>query len=78
MLSCLAKRSMITENYENQVGIKEELKSGNRADFSIQHLMKSQLLSWSTKARIYCTILIPMVMYGVGDGCKTRGTSQLV
>ncbi|XP_039289321.1 uncharacterized protein LOC120352505 [Nilaparvata lugens] len=47
--------------------IKERLKAGNRAYFSLQKILRSRLLSWSSKIEIYRTVMRPVVMYA----CET-------
>ena len=55
--------SLLTENNENSLEIKERIKAVSKAYFSLQHLLKSKLLSWNSKKLIYRTILRPVVMY---------------
>jgi sorting nexin-29 len=55
--------SLLTESNENSLEIKERIKAGNKAYYSMQHLLKSRLLSRKSKIRIYRTVLRPVVMY---------------
>jgi hypothetical protein len=50
-----------------QEEIKRRLKSGNDFYHSFQSLLSSHLLSKNLKARIYKTIILPVVLYG----CET-------
>ena len=56
--------SLVTHNNENSMEIKERLKAGNRTYYSLQNILKSRFLTRTTKARIYRTVLRPVVLYG--------------
>ena len=45
--------SVLTDSNETSEEIKERLKAGNKAYFSMQHLIKSRLLSRASKKRLY-------------------------
>jgi hypothetical protein len=47
--------------------IKSTLNSGNTCYHSVQSLLSSRLLSGNVKAKIYKTIILPVVLYG----CET-------
>jgi hypothetical protein len=50
-----------------QEEIKSRLNSGNACYHSVQSLLSSRLLSRNLKAKIYKTIILPVVLYG----CET-------
>lgn len=56
--------SLITSNNENPLEIKDRIKAGNKAYYSLQKLLKSRFLTRTSKKRIYRTILRPVVLYG--------------
>ena len=47
-----------------QEEIKSRLRSGNACYHSVQSLLSSRLLSKNLKAKIYRTIILPVVLYG--------------
>lgn len=55
--------SLVTEKNETQVEVKERLKCGNKSYYSMQHLLKSRLISRKCKKRLYKTVVRPVVMY---------------
>jgi hypothetical protein len=59
--------SLISEQNDNTLEIKERIAAGNRAYFSTIHLLKSKSLSRKHKKIIYKTVIRPVVMYG----CET-------
>jgi hypothetical protein len=48
-----------------QEEINRRLNSGNACYHSVQKLLSSQLLSKNVKIRIYKTIILPLVLYGL-------------
>lgn len=64
--------SILTENNETLLEIKERIKAGNKAYFSLQHLLKSRLISRRSKKSIYRTVLRPIVMYASETWVMTR------
>jgi hypothetical protein len=48
-----------------QEEIKSRSKSGNACYHSVQDLLSSSLLHKNTKIKIYRTIILPVVLYGV-------------
>jgi len=56
--------------YQNSIQeeIKSSLKSGNGCYYSVQNLLSSSLLSKNLKIKVYRTIILPFVLYGVKHG----------
>jgi len=48
--------------------IKSRVRSGNTRYHSVQYLLSSRLLSKNLKIKIYRTIILPVVLYGVKLG----------
>ena len=48
--------------------IKNRLNSGNACYHSVQNLLSSRLLSKNLKIKIYRTVILPVVWYGVKLG----------
>jgi hypothetical protein len=61
--------SLVNDSSENGVEIKARLAAGNRCYFAFLKLLKSSLVSRSTKKRIYRSIIRPVVMYGAETWC---------
>jgi hypothetical protein len=58
----------LTDRNSIQEEIKSRLKSGNAYYHSVQDLLSSSLLSKNIKIKIYRTIILPAVLYGVKLG----------
>ena len=56
--------SLITENSDNNTGIKARIMAGNRSFYSVLPLLRSKVLSRTTKIRMYKTITRPVVLCG--------------
>jgi len=54
----------LTNQNSIQDEIKSRLKSGNACYHSVQNLLSSSLLSKNLKAKIYRTMILPLVSYG--------------
>ena len=67
----------MTTSNEN-MGIKERLKAGHRAYYSLQKLLKSRLLSRETKKKVYRTVLRPVVMYSCESWVMTSRDETLL
>jgi hypothetical protein len=57
----------LTEQNCIQEEIKSRLNSGNACYHLVQSLLSSRMLSRNVKAKIYTTIILPLVLYG----CET-------
>jgi hypothetical protein len=51
-----------------QEDIKSRLKSGNACYHSVQNFLSSSLLSKNIKIKMYGTIMLPVVLFGVKTG----------
>jgi hypothetical protein len=58
----LTKQNSIQEEITNRV------KLGNACYYSVQNLLSSSLLSKKLKIKIYRTIILPVVLYGLKPG----------
>jgi hypothetical protein len=47
--------------------MKSRLKSGNACCHSVQNILSCSLLSKNLKIKIYRTIILPVLLYGVAD-----------
>ena len=56
--------SLITENSDNNTDIKARIMAGNRSYYSVLPLLKSKVVSRTTKISMYKTIIRPVVLYG--------------
>ncbi|XP_066906239.1 uncharacterized protein [Halyomorpha halys] len=56
--------SIINENQDEKEEVKSRIAAGNRAYFSIVRLIKSRLVSRTTKFTLYKTLIRPVVTYG--------------
>jgi len=59
--------TLTNQNYIKEE-IKSRLKSANACYHSVQNLLSSGLLSKNLKIKIYRTIILPVVLYGVKLG----------
>src|SRR5215510_14532890 len=57
-------RVTLTDQNSIQEEIKSRLKLGNSCYHSVQNLLSSRLLSKNLRNKIYCTIILPVVLYG--------------
>jgi len=62
------KGTTLTNQNSIQEEIKNRLKLGNACHHSVQNLLSSSLLSKNLKIKIYTTIILPVVLYGVKLG----------
>ena len=60
--------TMLTDQNSIQEEIKSRLKLGNTCYHSVQSLLSSRLLSKNLEIKIYRTIILPVVLYGVKPG----------
>ena len=60
--------TILTNQNSIQEEIKSRLKSGNVCYYSVQNILSSSLLSKKLKIKIYRTIVLPVVLYGVKLG----------
>ncbi|XP_066903471.1 uncharacterized protein [Halyomorpha halys] len=58
--------SIINENQDEEEEVRSRIYAGNRAYFSIIRLIKSKLVSRTTKFTLYKTLIRPIVTYGGG------------
>jgi hypothetical protein len=62
--------TLTDQNYMHEE-INSRLNSGNACYRSVQSLLSSRLLSRNLKAKIYKTIILPVVLYGCGTWSLT-------
>jgi hypothetical protein len=63
----------LTNQNSIQEEIKSRLNSGNAYHHSVQDLLSSSLLSKNMKIKIYRTIILPVLLYGVKLGLSHCG-----
>jgi hypothetical protein len=56
--------------------IKSRLNSGNACSHSVQYLLSSHLISKNLKLKIYKTVILPFVLYGVKLVSNFEGGTQ--
>ncbi|PSN38677.1 hypothetical protein C0J52_08897 [Blattella germanica] len=64
--------ALITNRNEIQKEIKHRLNSGNACYYALQRLLSSQLLSKNIKLKIYKTVILPVILYGLFENKVLR------
>jgi hypothetical protein len=62
------RTTLTDQNHMMHKEIKSRLNSGNGCYHSVQSLLSSRLLSGNLKVKIYKTIVLPVVLYGLKSG----------
>ena len=70
--------SVIHENNDLLIEIKERIAAGNKAYFSCNNMLKSKNINRNTKKIIYKTIIRPVIMYASETWTLTRTTENML
>ncbi|KAI5714830.1 hypothetical protein M8J77_006182 [Diaphorina citri] len=64
--------STLREDNTIEAEILSRINSGNRARFALKKMLSSKLLTWTSKIRIYKTLIQPVIVYGAETWTLTK------